>query len=700
MGSSGYEKKYNKSICFFKMKEKIGIGFLCLIHKADSNETIPVLITNSTFLPLSNTNPREKIEFTLNKKNHTLSIDESRKIFSNENEYNITMIEIKKEDNIEKDSFFDIDINDNLTIEDFKKKSVSLITIKNGKIDLKKCKIQNKGITEKEFEYKCDLKEEVYGCPLIDTKSDKIIGVQKTINKLNGFYTGILLVDPIKEFFKPKKPEKLENYELKEEEIIKTKKSIKESIRSNESFKQEKKENIVLLTYLIPKEEKFVRIFGSKFVENNKNNAVIMIYDFVDDKTYVHDLHDFINVTALPDYKNKLKTFTLGLIQTEYFIDCSYMFQDCYYLLTVKDISNLNTEKTTNMSYMFAGCDLLTKIPEIGNLNLSQVNDLSFMFGKCPELKELPDLSKWDTSKVKSLTAMFTVCVKLESIPGMEKWDVSNVTNVSFLFNECPRLIFPDISNWNTSNFVDMSFMFKLCENNLPDMSKWDLKNVKNLEGIFMATKMGYLPDISNWNISNVESLKLVFGETEFKTLPDISKWNTSKVRNMAFMFGSSKSLKSLPDISNWDTSNVESFELLFANSALLEAIPDISKWNTSKVKNIRGIFNLCKSIKSLPDISNWDTSNVTEMSNVFSYLTMDRIPDISKWNTSKVNNMSGLFLKNEKIISLPDISKWNTSNVVKMDRIFEQCISLTEIPDISIGILVMFKLSIQFFRI
>jgi len=105
MGSSGYEKKYNKSICFFKMKEKIGIGFLCLIHKADSNETIPVLITNSTFLPLSNTNPREKIEFTLNKKNHSLSIDESRKIFSNENEYNISsyqiLNELEKEDNLE-----------------------------------------------------------------------------------------------------------------------------------------------------------------------------------------------------------------------------------------------------------------------------------------------------------------------------------------------------------------------------------------------------------------------------------------------------------------------------------------------------------------------------------------------------------------------------------------------------------------------
>ena len=190
------------------MKEKIGIGFLCLIHKADSNETIPVLITNATFLSLSKANPGEKIEFTLNKKNHTLLIDESRKIYSNENEYNITMIEIKKEDNIEKDSFFDIDINDNLTIEDFKKKSVSLITIKNGKIDLKKCKIQNKGITENEFEYKCDLKEEVYGSPLIDTKNDKIIGIQKTINKLNGSYTGILFGEPIKEYFVSQKNQK------------------------------------------------------------------------------------------------------------------------------------------------------------------------------------------------------------------------------------------------------------------------------------------------------------------------------------------------------------------------------------------------------------------------------------------------------------------------------------------------------------
>ena len=410
MGSSGYEKKYNKRICFFEKNEKKGLGFLCFLPKPDSNEKIPALITNATFLFLSKINPGEKIEFTLNKKNHTLSIDESRKIYSNENDYNITIIEIKTEDNIEKDSFFDIEINDKSTIDDFKKKSVSLITTKKGKIDLKKCKIQNKGIKDNEFEFKCDLKEEVYGSPLIEKNNDKIIGIQKTFNKLNGICTGILLDEPIKEFFKPKKPEKLENYELKEEEITKTKKSIKESIRSNKSIKVEKMENTIMLTYIIPEEEKLVKLFDSKFVQKNKNNAVMMLYDFVNDKSYVYDLHDVINVSVLPDYKYKMKTFHIALIQTDYFIDCSYMFYDCYDLLSVNDISNLNTEKTTNMSCMFLGCDIINKVPEIGNLNMSQVTDISFMFGKCYELKELPDLSKWDTSKVRSMKGMFTVC--------------------------------------------------------------------------------------------------------------------------------------------------------------------------------------------------------------------------------------------------------------------------------------------------
>jgi len=38
------------------------------------------------------------------------------------------------------------------------------------------------------------------------------------------------------------------------------------------------------------------------------------------------------------------------------------------------------------------------------------------------------------------------------------------------------------------------------------------------------------------------------------RSLPDISKWNTKNVGNMSFMFSCCKSLMSLPNISKWKT--------------------------------------------------------------------------------------------------------------------------------------------------
>ena len=40
---------------------------------------------------------------------------------------------------------------------------------------------------------------------------------------------------------------------------------------------------------------------------------------------------------------------------------------------------------------------------------------------------------------------------------------------------------------------------------------------------------------------------------TSLKELPDISKWDTKNVTNMSDMFFGCKSLKELPDISKWD---------------------------------------------------------------------------------------------------------------------------------------------------
>ena len=61
------------------------------------------------------------------------------------------------------------------------------------------------------------------------------------------------------------------------------------------------------------------------------------------------------------------------------------------------------------------------------------------------------------------------------------------------------------------------------------------------------------------------------------KSLPDISKWDTKNVTSMDYLFLACSSLKSLPDISKWDIRNVNNMSYLFYNCSSLTSFPDIS---------------------------------------------------------------------------------------------------------------------------
>ena len=203
------EKKFDSIICNINNQGINGIGFLCKIP-SESNELVPVLITNSNLLPESDIISGKKIEFKLNGVSHSLTIDESRKVFNNQNDYNITIIEIKKEDKLDTNSFLEIEIDQNLKLEEYKKKQISLL-IKSQKdnIELKSCKITNLGEKEYEIEYSCDIKEEVYGSPLININTNKIIGIHKKLLVMNNICQSTLLNFDKKEFFitKDKKKE-------------------------------------------------------------------------------------------------------------------------------------------------------------------------------------------------------------------------------------------------------------------------------------------------------------------------------------------------------------------------------------------------------------------------------------------------------------------------------------------------------------
>jgi surface protein len=103
--------------------------------------------------------------------------------------------------------------------------------------------------------------------------------------------------------------------------------------------------------------------------------------------------------------------------------------------------------------------------------------------------------------------------------------------------------------------------------------------------------------------------------------LPDISGWNISNVKNLKSLFSFCKELVSLPDISNWDTINVTDISCMFSGCSKLSSLPNISKWDITKVVDKTDIFKDCLHLKKLPknlisednDYSNRKSSSISE---------------------------------------------------------------------------------------
>ena len=346
----------------------------------------------------------------------------------------------------------------------------------------------------------------------------------------------------------------------------------------------------------IPSNEKKIKIFGQKFVYNNKTNCEI-IYD---GKYY--DLEIYFDVDK---YCKNLNVDTIEIKLTG--------------ISKIKDISGI-----------FAGCKTLVSIPNISKLNTSNITDMSSMFEYC-KIPFLLDISEWNTSNVINMSKMFFNC------------EVSSA--------------FPDISKWNTSNVKDMSYMFSVLkiQTSFPDISKWNISSVANMSFMFSGISLSSLPDISKWDISNVTNISGIFSSTKISTYPDITKWNTSNVTNMSDLFSGCESLTSLPDISNWNTSNVTDMSSMFINCKSLLSLPDISKWNTSNVIKMNQMFTFCQKLTSLPDISKWDTSKVINMDSMFFFCqSLSSLPNISKWNISNVKTKTSMFYGCNKTLEIP----------------------------------------------
>ena len=135
-----------------------------------------------------------------------------------------------------------------------------------------------------------------------------------------------------------------------------------------------------------------------------------------------------------------------------------------------------------NLYRMFYCCNNLLSITDDTKVNQEQV---------VAKLKYGLSISKRKEKeyvKIIDIGCMFYGCKSLKSLPDLSKWNIKNVIFMESIFYECESLIsLPDLAKWNTENITDMSEIFYRCVSlkSLPDLSKWNTENITDMSGIF-----------------------------------------------------------------------------------------------------------------------------------------------------------------------------------------------------------------------
>ena len=438
MGTTGNKEKegerrklinsgFEKTLVSIENKGTKGYGILCKLVSSEKNTFLPVLITTTELIGNNELKNTKTIKFTLENTLYEIKINEDRKTYINEDKYNIVIIEIKPEDNLNTNSFMDIEKKEKMKTNDLI--GVVLNNLKEKNLEYLICKIKsiNEDGYNLEYAYKNKDKNQFIGNPIINMDNNKIIALQKNAG------SGVLLSNAIKDFMEST---------TKKEQLTK---SIYQSYKSTCTLKstiridQAKLNNQIAIVYLLPEKEGItvLKLFGEQFVKNNKDKCTLILYDNEKDEEYEYNLCAYLKLDFINVINSGRKLFKIFLVQTDYFYDLSFMFFECYTLMSVDGLSGLYYDQVTNMKSMFHSCLLLQEI-NIANINTSEVKDMSFMFERCATLNYI-NLSGWNTKNVKSMRAMFESCTNLEEIDGIENWDLSNLKDISFMFNFCKK---------------------------------------------------------------------------------------------------------------------------------------------------------------------------------------------------------------------------------------------------------------------
>ena len=395
-------KDIKQNIIRITIGNDISSGFLCKIYI--NNNPMPALITcyhvlnedyiaNYDFLYFAYSSDEgitEKI----------LDLNIKRIIYQNK-KLDVTIIEIKEEDNLDIYSFLEMDNSINVNNPQFLYQKVYLLHFPKGveKIQFSQGEVgglidNTKIVTNNWTEPGSS------GSPIINYKNNYVIGIHKGSSKDEKDSTGIgIILNYSAKRFSEEKSEEIKN-------------SYKNLYPSS---------NTMDMIYFIPKKQSSIKLFCDKFIDKYKT-VCNLIYNGIN--------YSLIQYFPINDITNTDKN--KGEIR-----------------ITLKGIEFINS-----MEFMFSRCYELKKVIASGT-DFSNIEDMQFMFDRCEYLEEITNTSKWNLEKVKSMKGLFYKCHKLKDVPGIDKWNPIKITSCEEMFLSCKSLkssVISKVENWKNVN--------------------------------------------------------------------------------------------------------------------------------------------------------------------------------------------------------------------------------------------------------
>lgn len=198
---------------------------------------------------------------------------------------------------------------------------------------------------------------------------------------------------------------------------------------------------------------------------------------------------------------------------------------------------------------------------------------------------------------------------------------------------------------------ADLSKMFKGKIISTIDLTNFDTKKVKSLEGFLSGIKsVNCIKGFENLNLNNHKSIRQLFKDSTIGTLDGINNMNVSNIEDFTSAFSNCK-IDTL-NISNWDISSMKTSTRTKEDSLPISSyifyravINDlnVSNWVLNSVKHTIAWFAGCR-INKLQDITNWNMQNVLDCSGMFNSAIIKQTNDLTKLNISKDCSTKGMF--------------------------------------------------------